>query len=290
MALNNKKYKGGDYLEKTWTVYMHISPSGKRYIGITGSSVEERWKNGLGYKTQLFYRAIEKYGWDNFQHIIIAENLSLSDAEKMEIELIKEYNTITPNGYNRAFGGLGSSGHTMSDYSRQKLSQKLKGRAVTAETLDKRKETIRNRPQEKTKKIYRIIGDKMLGDKHPSAKKVDRYSLENEYIDTFSSIHEIERLFGFSFKNISACCRGLQYSAYGYKWCYKGETPESHIHNGSISIDRFSMNGEYIDTFQSITSAAKKLILSNACRAHISDCCNGKRKSSAGFIWRYHGG
>lgn len=43
---------------------MHKSPSGKVYIGITGSSLKQRWrKNGSGYSTQrLFYRAIQKYG------------------------------------------------------------------------------------------------------------------------------------------------------------------------------------------------------------------------------------
>lgn len=37
---NNKKY----------CVYMHTSPSEKRYIGITSQSPEARWrKNGAGY-------------------------------------------------------------------------------------------------------------------------------------------------------------------------------------------------------------------------------------------------
>ena len=29
-----------------YTVYMHVSPSGKRYIGITGQSIERRWGSG----------------------------------------------------------------------------------------------------------------------------------------------------------------------------------------------------------------------------------------------------
>ena len=42
-----------------YTVYMHISPSGKRYIGITSVKPKYRWRNGKGYETQIFYRAIE---------------------------------------------------------------------------------------------------------------------------------------------------------------------------------------------------------------------------------------
>lgn len=66
-----------------WTVYMHKFPNNKVYIGVTGKSLYERFrKDGKGYKNQMVYRAIEKYGWDNIQHIIIAENLSKEQAEK----------------------------------------------------------------------------------------------------------------------------------------------------------------------------------------------------------------
>ena len=73
-----------------WSVYIHISPSNKYYVGITSKTPEERWRNGFGYYTQsYFYNAIQKYGWDNFQHEIIAENLSGEEAKKFEIKLIK---------------------------------------------------------------------------------------------------------------------------------------------------------------------------------------------------------
>ena len=44
-----------------WTVYEHITPSGKRYIGITSQKPEKRWSNGRGYdKGSAFRRAIDK--------------------------------------------------------------------------------------------------------------------------------------------------------------------------------------------------------------------------------------
>lgn len=90
-----------------YSVYMHLTPNGKRYIGITSCSIKERWKNnGLGYKGQVFYRAIQKYGWDNIQHIVLAENLSEDCAKSMEINLIAQYDTTNPKcGYNQSFGG-----------------------------------------------------------------------------------------------------------------------------------------------------------------------------------------
>lgn len=51
-------------IDKCYTVYMHISPSGKRYVGITRQRPVARWKNGRGYiNNEYFYRAIKKYGW-----------------------------------------------------------------------------------------------------------------------------------------------------------------------------------------------------------------------------------
>lgn len=92
-----------------YTVYVHINKiNGKRYIGITRQNINRRWRNnGKGYKTQqYFYRVIEKYGWDNFEHIIIAKGLSKEEACWLEIELIREWNTTDrTKGYNIANGG-----------------------------------------------------------------------------------------------------------------------------------------------------------------------------------------
>ena len=58
----------------------------KCYIGITcQSKPERRWQNGLGYKTQFFYRAIEKYGWDGFNHIILHKGLSENQAKCLKL-------------------------------------------------------------------------------------------------------------------------------------------------------------------------------------------------------------
>ena len=55
---------------------MHVSPSKKYYIGITSQAVNKRWKNGKGYKSSpYFYNAIQKYGWNNFEHNILFTDL-----------------------------------------------------------------------------------------------------------------------------------------------------------------------------------------------------------------------
>lgn len=112
--------------DSKYTVYMHVFPNGKRYIGITGQDVRARWRtNGNGYKPQrLVYRAIKKYGWDNIEHIIVSEELTADDAGKLEKELIKRYRTTDVNyGYNQSIGGENSPiGVKRSEETRKKLS------------------------------------------------------------------------------------------------------------------------------------------------------------------------
>lgn len=66
-----------------YSVYMHIFPNGKRYVGITSQQISRRWREGKGYKSQeMFTRAINKYGWDNIQHIILYDKLTKEQAEE----------------------------------------------------------------------------------------------------------------------------------------------------------------------------------------------------------------
>ena len=95
-------------MENTYSVYKHTNKiNGKVYIGITRNQPEVRWgRNGSGYNFQLFGKAIKKYGWENFDHEVLYENLSHEDANAKEIELIKKYKaTDNKYGYNVALGG-----------------------------------------------------------------------------------------------------------------------------------------------------------------------------------------
>lgn len=91
-----------------YTVYKHTCPNGKVYIGITKQKPERRWGgNGIGYKeNEYFYRAIQKYGWNNIKHEIIAEGLTEDEANEMEIDLISQYRANDRSrGYNKHYGG-----------------------------------------------------------------------------------------------------------------------------------------------------------------------------------------
>ena len=99
--------------------------NGKSYIGQTVQDISKRWKQHCNSKTcRLLHNSIKKYGRENFLLEIVGtfpqERLNLE-----EIDTIKKYNTIVPNGYNLSFGGEG--GGIPSKETRKRMSERWKG-------------------------------------------------------------------------------------------------------------------------------------------------------------------
>lgn len=117
-----------DNTEKIYCVYKHTSPSGKVYIGITCQKPEKRWNNGNGYKhNEYFWRAIQKYGWDNFEHEILFSDLSKEEAQVKEKNLINKYKSNIPEfGYNISSGGEARTGVKLSEDAKKKLVRLIK--------------------------------------------------------------------------------------------------------------------------------------------------------------------
>lgn len=116
---------------KTYCVYKHTAPHGKVYIGITCQLPCQRWARGKGYRNNWhFYNAIQKFGWDNFQHEILYTGLTQEEAAQKEFELIAQYDaTNEERGYNRDYGG--TVRRPTSEETRRKLSAAHKGKATT---------------------------------------------------------------------------------------------------------------------------------------------------------------
>ena len=85
--------------------------NGKCYIG-QSINIETRWHHHKYFQKTIshypLYRAIAKYGIDNFQLEII-EKCSKQELDSKEIYYIKYYDSYK-NGYNQTLGGGGSSG------------------------------------------------------------------------------------------------------------------------------------------------------------------------------------
>ena len=182
--------------ENNYCVYQHISPSNKSYFGIhKGNDVRKRWANGLGYRTQtVFFRAIVKYGWDNFQHKVLYKNLSEQEAKKKEKELINKYKTNASNknhknGYNMTPGGdTCPSMFFQEDKEYRKMMEK---------------------------KCYSKI-----------RKPDDMYDIKGNYIKSFSSMRDAEKEIGAYKGEVSKCCHGERSNVKGYVFKEKGKKLE----------------------------------------------------------------
>ena len=214
---------------------MHVSPDNKVYVGITSREPpEKRWgKNGIHYKrSPHFWNAIRFYGWDNFQHIIFAENLSKDEACKMEKCLILLYNTTNKEyGYNLTFGGEGGTptdeikqkirekaiGRSISQETRKKISEANKGKKVSKETIAKIKESRKSYiVTDTTKQKIKDNHADVSGGKHPRARSVICVELNI----VFKCTRDAERSLGINHAHISACCQNKRNTAGGYRWRY----------------------------------------------------------------------
>lgn len=194
-----------------YTVYKHTSPSGKVYIGITKRKPEYRWNKGKGYRKDqlLFYRAIKKYGWDNFTHEILYTGLSEKDAKNIEISLIRQYKSLGMS-YNITDGGDGGRGlhnkrKKMSDETKLKMSKSRKG------LLAGNKNPMYGRHE--TAPAYGRFGKE-----HPASKKVYQYDLLGNFIKEWDCLSDVQRHLNILVTHITACCNGRQKTAGGYIW------------------------------------------------------------------------
>lgn len=290
--------------DKIYKVYKHTSPSDKVYIGITKQNPAKRWQNGRGYIcNKYFYRAIQKYGWDNFNHEILFNNLTKQEAEQKEIELIAYYDSTNNNrGYNIDHGGncIGS----FSEEHKRKISEALTGvpalkiRGENHPMYGKHlsEETKRKISESKTGKPGHSLSEKnkqKISEAH--SIPILQYNLDGNFIKKWDSAASASKELNIIGSNITACCKGSHKTAGGYIWKYswdelKPEDIDKHkpFHYQCRQVEQYSLDGEFIAKYDSIKDAAiknfpdKKQADSNICY-----CCSGKSKTAYGYIWRY---
>lgn len=221
-----------------YTVYQHKNKiNGKVYIGITSQKLEQRWgSQGCNYKSSPhFYFAIQKYGWDNFEHNILFTDLTKEQACLKEQELIKEYNSMNREfGYNSTSGGdiftmneetkqkisqamIGNQnglGHPCSEEKKEKISNAQKGRKFTEEHKQKLSEAAKNRHVPCSEEKKQILKEK--------SHKKSVYCEELDKI--FESVQECSRQLGIPATNISKLCNGRGKTLKGYHLRYYNDT------------------------------------------------------------------
>lgn len=98
--------------------------NGKVYIGRTKNTLEQRaQRNGRNYaESSRFFDAISECGWEHFAPTVLADNLTLEQANELEAYYISLYRSTDPElGYNIQLGG---NDHTISNAGKERISQK----------------------------------------------------------------------------------------------------------------------------------------------------------------------
>lgn len=219
---------------------MHINKANdKRYIGLTRQDVRRRWRpDGSGYKNNpFFWHAIQKYGWDNFEHVIVKTGLSQDEACQLEKELIASYKSNDlVHGYNIADGG---QFNVMPEATRQRLSRERKGTMLGKDnpnygnhklaganhpnygkhlSAEVRKKMSENR---KGKGLHEFSEEhkRKISEHHGGgADKKKVLCIETGIV--YESINEAARALVISKKVISNCCNGVPHynTAKGFHW------------------------------------------------------------------------
>lgn len=236
---------------ETYVIYKHTAPSGKCYIGVTKDYKTRVRDKRLSYKNcPVFYNAILKHGWENFNHEIIDSADNIKDAELKEKYYIEKYrSTEREFGYNICIGGDISKND--SSERRKKISESMKkhrfenkefweiaskkisktktGKKLTKEHIEAlRKNHVGMTGKHQSDQMKKIMHEKFVG--RPTwlkngAKPVNQYSLDDSLIQTFSSMHEAAISVGLTNGiAISKCCNGIRKTAGGYKWKHATQT------------------------------------------------------------------
>ena len=220
----------------TYCVYVHINKiNGKKYVGktINGNRPNQRWDNGNGYKNcTYFWRAIQKYGWDNFEHEIIASNLTSYEADNFEILLIEKLKTNNKEyGYNLTLGGKGTAGYHISEESKVKRNQTMSKYFSDPDYIRRMRDVAPKR-------------------------SVYQFSLDGTLVNSYISAMEAERCTGIRNSAISHCAFGKLSSTHGYIFLFEEdidkiqhriERDKNVIKPRKEPIVRLTLDGEYVD-------------------------------------------
>ena len=274
-----------------YTVYQHIFPNGKRYVGVTRNDVKKRWGyQGYNYKRQVVGRAIEKYGWDNIEHDIFAVCDTKEDAEHLERFLVDYYHTTDPVfGYNILPGGDVSVNDATPEM-RYKLGNGNRGRKKPEEEKRKISEGVKrtfSRPEsngcigkrasEETKEKMRVARQKYLANEENAKAQSERskavmkklWQDENFREETKARLAQYRRKAGEyvaseeTKKKISEAQKG--------KWLRDNGTAAKRV-------VQLTQNGDYIATYGCLLSAADVVSPNTAksTSAAIGKCCAHK--------------
>lgn len=239
----------------TYCVYCHLNKAnGKQYIGQTNQPPYIRWgKDGRRYQyNKHFWAAIQRYGWNGFEHIVLYKDLTHEEANVFERLLIAAYQTTDRAfGYNAESGG--TSDYVISDYTKDQISSTLKQHYTTPGNkhpmqgkhhTDESKQKMRNAKLGKhlSDEHKRRISQAGKGISKPvsdeTRKKLSEIKQGRVWVTNGSESHLIPR------SEVSS------YMSKGYRFGFKGNTVQTRafVTDGTITKRvNVSKVQEYLD-------------------------------------------
>ena len=291
-----------------WIIYKHTNKiNGKVYIGQTKQAINQRWRNGDGYKNNIyFYHSIKKYGWDNFEHEILEKDIdSVKKANEREIYWISKYDSYK-NGYNLTSGGdnrdhLGvpvlqidiKTLEIINAYQTIRFAEEMAG--IDHSQISRC--CLKNKKDIQAGGFYWCFQDDWYEGWTPKKRtppaaynKKEVYQIDKSLniVCKFKSILDAEKTTGIKDSTIGQCCRGKNISAGGYYWCYVEDydsfIPLKPLDEKPVArIDK--TNYENVVFYKNISEAATQNRIESP--ELISRCCNGKQISTDGYYWCY---
>lgn len=140
--------------EKVYFIYLTINNvNGKMYIGQHSCSYEEQFKDGYLGSGKILRHAIQKYGAENFERIILEYANSPDELNDLELKYANEEVMNDERFYNMKTGGMQNA--VFSEEIKKKISESRKGQKLTEETKRKLSQSQlgRHHSEETKKKI-----------------------------------------------------------------------------------------------------------------------------------------
>ena len=243
-------------------IYKYTFPNGKVYIGQTINPVSRKnshLNEKTGARNVAFWRAYKKYQTYKYEVIESIEDESregLCDRlNDLEQKYIAEYQSTNPQyGYNLTSGG-------------------------------------------------RVFVVNEEGRKHMSEARTDKlpvlqYDLNGDFVAEYESTIAAAKAIGSRAGSVWSCCLGIASGkrvkkvqiVKGFTFRFKADYPDVPPHidleitSHRTKVLQFSLDGELVKEWDSITEAHLAL---NCHESGIRQCCNGKYRQCAGFMWRY---
>lgn len=190
-----------------YILYEHRNKiNGKRYIGITNNKTKRWYGKGKHYEgCPYFFAAIQKYGWDAFEHNVLIYDLSREEASRLERHYIKVLKTCDKAfGYNLAEGGVNAPtmlGKHHSEETKCKMREAQLGRTIS---------------EERKKRQSKAMTGLMVGSRNHKSRAVRCINTG----EVFESMRIAAQTKGVLQPKIWKCCNGEATHTHGLRWEY----------------------------------------------------------------------